>query len=98
MNKTLLRQAMRGMLPEVIRARPKTPLLGDLIGLFIESKEWQPVPLPDPPAELRKFVDWERLGTTLATAAGSTPWVGLRPVSLFYWLKLKAVVKEEGIG
>jgi asparagine synthase (glutamine-hydrolysing) len=98
MNKTLLREAMRGMLPEQIRARPKTPLLGGLIELFIESKKWQPVPVPEPTAELRKFVDWERLGATLATAAGSTLWVGLRPVSLFYWLKLKAVVKDEGIG
>jgi len=98
MKKALLREAMRGLLPEQIRARPKTPLLGDLTELFIESKKWQPVPLPEPTAELRKFVDWERLGTTLATAAGSTLWVGLRPISLFYWLKLKAVVKDEGIG
>ncbi len=28
------------MLPEQIRARPKTPLLGDLIGRFIEGKKW----------------------------------------------------------
>jgi len=95
MEKALLREAMRGTLPEMVRARPKTPLLGDSIKHFVESKQWRPVPLPDPAAELRWFVDWERLGTTLATAAGSTLWVGLRPVSLCYWLK--AVVNEEGI-
>jgi len=95
MEKELLREAMRGMLPEKVRARPKIPLLGDSIKYFIESKGWRPVPLPEPTPELREFVDWGRLGTTLATAAGSNLWVGLRPVSLCYWLK--GVVNEERI-
>jgi len=98
MEKALLREATRGMLPEVVRARPKTPLLGDLIKQFIESKKWRPLPLPEPATELREFVDWERLGTTLATAAGSNLWIGLRSVSLSYWLKAQAVVNEKRIG
>jgi len=97
MEKALLREAMRGMLPEEIRARPKTPFLGDFIKHFVESKKWSPLPFPEPAAELRNFVDWERLDTTLATAAGSTLWVGLRPISLCYWLKVKAVVNEKRI-
>jgi hypothetical protein len=97
MDKELLREAMRGLLPEAVRARPKTPFLGDSIKHFSESKKWSPLPLPEPAPELQKFVDWERLGTTLATAAGSNLWVGLRPVSLSYWLKAKAVVNEERI-
>ncbi len=95
MEKELLREAMRGMLPEEVRTRPKTPLLGDLIQQLIESKRWSPRTLPEPTAGLQTFVDGERLGTTLARAAGSTLWVGLRPVSLSYWLK--GVVNEEGI-
>jgi len=98
MKKALLREAMRGMLPEEVRARPKTPLLGDLIKHSIESKKWRPVPPPKPASELRQFVDWERLRTTLEAASGSTLWVGLRPVSLCYWLKAKGVVNEERIG
>jgi asparagine synthase (glutamine-hydrolysing) len=82
MKKALLREAMHGMLPEEVRVRPKTPLLGDLIKHSIESKKWKPVPLPEPHAELRQFVDWERVSATVATAAGSTLWVGLRSVSL----------------
>ncbi len=97
MEKVLLCDAMRGMLPEQVRARPKTPLLGDLIKHSIESKKWRPVPVPEPPPELQKFVDWKRLGTTLATAAGSTLWVGLRSVTLCYWLRVKGVVNDEGI-
>jgi asparagine synthase (glutamine-hydrolysing) len=95
MKKNLLREAMRGMLPEKIRTRPKSPLRGDLVQRFIDRKEWQPLPLPEPPKELGEFVDWERLGTTLTTAAGSTLWVGLRAVSLAHWLK--GVVNEQGI-
>src|SRR6266481_425786 len=97
MEKELLREAMRGMLPEEVRARPKTPLIGDFIKHFIETKKWRPAPLPEPTAELREFVDWERLRTTLETAAGSSLWVGLCPVSLSYWLKAKAVVNEKRI-
>ena len=89
MEKALLREAMRGMLPEEIRARPKTPFPGDSIKHFIASEKWSPLPLPEPAPELQEFVDWVRLGTTLATAAGSNLWVGLRPVSLSYWLKQK---------
>jgi len=96
--KELLRKAMHGVLPEAVRARPKTPLLGDLIKLSIETKKWKPMPLPEPDGELRQFVDWEQLGTTLAKASGSTLWVGLRPVSLCYWLKAKGVVNGERIG
>ena len=98
MEKVMLREAMRGMLPEEVRMRPKTPLLGDFLKHFIEAKKWSPLPLSKPAAELREFVDWERLGATLATAAGSTLWVGLRPVSLCYWLRRAInVVNEERI-
>lgn len=96
--KELLREAMRGMLPEEVRARPKTPLLGDFLKHYIEVKKWSPLPLSEPAAELREYVNWKRLGTTLATAAGSTLWAGLRPVSLCYWLRGTInVVKEERI-
>ena len=92
MEKTLLREAMRGILPEEIRTRPKTPLLDDSLQLFIDSKQWSPLPLPEPAAEIREFVDWNQLGTTLDTAAGFNLWVALRPVSLCCWLK--GVVNE----
>jgi asparagine synthase (glutamine-hydrolysing) len=95
MEKELLREAMRGMLPEAVRTRPKTPLLGDFIKHFTETRKWSPLPIPEPTPEVREFVDWERLCATLATAAGSILWVGLRPVSLCYWLK--GIVNEERI-
>lgn len=96
MEKTLLREAMRGMLPEEVRTRPKVPLLGDSVGYFVETKQWSPLPLPTPAAGVLEFVDWERLRATLETARGSSLWVALRPVSLSYWLK--GVVNGGRIG
>jgi asparagine synthase (glutamine-hydrolysing) len=87
MEKELLREAMRGKLPEKIRSRAKTPLPVDPLDCFIENNKWSSLPLPKPPAELLTYVDWQKLGATLGTASGSTLWNSLRPVSLGYWLK-----------
>lgn len=87
MEKRLLREAMRGVLPEEIRVRPKTPLNVEPIDHFVESNQWSPFPLPPPSKEMRLFVDWERLNATLAEARGSKLWAGLRALSLHYWLK-----------
>jgi asparagine synthase (glutamine-hydrolysing) len=85
--KELLRQAVRGLLPEAVRMRPKAPLLGDSLTLFVQSGDWKPVPLPEPTSELQTLVDWKHLGTILSQAKGSALWVALRPVSLNRWLK-----------
>jgi asparagine synthase (glutamine-hydrolysing) len=86
-HKDLLRQTMRGLLPEKIRLRPKTPLLGDPLALHVERGAWSPTPPAEPAAELREFVDWEQLRATLATAPGSTLWTHIRGLSLNYWFE-----------
>jgi len=55
MDKELLREAMRGLLPEAVRARPKTPFLGDSIKHFIESKKWSPLPFRSPLQSFRNL-------------------------------------------
>ena len=87
MEKELLRDAMRGMLPEEIRSRPKTPLPVEPIDCFVKNKRWGPLPLLEPSPEIRTYVDWQKLGATLGTATSSTLRIGLRPVSLSYWLE-----------
>src|SRR5260370_13282941 len=74
MEKELLRKAMRGILPEEIRSRPKTALLFEPIDCFVKSNRWSPLPLAEPPSEIRTYVDWQRLGATLVTATGLTLW------------------------
>jgi asparagine synthase (glutamine-hydrolysing) len=86
-HKDLLRQTMRGLLPEKIRLRPKTPLLGDPLALHVERGNWHPAPPAEPAAELREFVNWEQFRATLASAPGSTLWTHLRGLSLNYWFE-----------
>ena len=93
MGKELLRQAMRGLLPEEVRSRPKTILAIDPLDCFVQNKKWSPLPLPTPPDELRTYVDWQRLGATLTAATGSALWSGLRPISLGHWM----VVENRGL-
>jgi asparagine synthase (glutamine-hydrolysing) len=92
MHKELLRQTMRGLLPERIRTRPKVPLLGDPLRIHAESGGWSPLGLAEPASKMRMFVDWEQLSANLVGARSSDLWSDLRPVSLDYWLK--AVEKE----
>lgn len=87
MNKALLRETMRELLPDEIRARPKTPLPVELVDAFAEGNRWTALSLPRVWDELGGFVDSKQLAETLRLARGSTLWVGLRPVSLGYWLK-----------
>ena len=87
MGKQLLRDAARDRLPEVVRRRPKTPLAGDLLERFVETSTWNPLPLPEPVAEIHGFVDWEKLKFILPKATGPALLGALRPVSLHYWLK-----------
>jgi len=93
MDKELLRRAMRGLLPEEIRSRPKTPLVGDVLALQMERGCWSPLPLPAPPEGLRTLVHWEKLGATLENGPILFPGADLRPVSLLYWIK--AVENEQ---
>lgn len=92
MEKELLRQAMRGLLPEEIRLRPKTPLMGDPLTLHVQNGKWSASPLPFPAKEIERFVDWERVGKNLAVGTGSTLRVDLRAVSLNHWLENAAKI------
>ena len=87
MEKELLRVTMRGMLPEEIRTRAKTPLLKDPLVEQANRLRWRPLPLPAQHPILDEFVDWAKLETTLLRASGSQLWDDLRPISLNNWVK-----------
>jgi asparagine synthase (glutamine-hydrolysing) len=87
MHKELLRQTMRGLLPERIRTRPKVPLLGDPLRIHAKRGSWNPPVHSERATGVRMFVDWEQLRATLGGARSSDLWSDLRPVSLNYWLK-----------
>jgi asparagine synthase (glutamine-hydrolysing) len=85
MHKHLLRQAMRGSLPEEILARRKTPFLGDPLVLLRASGRWQPSAPAEPAEAVRPFVDWCSLSKILDNAKDSSIWEALRPISLHHW-------------
>jgi asparagine synthase (glutamine-hydrolysing) len=87
MNKELLRTSMLGLLPEEVRVRKKTPLLGDPLQLHAEKNGWKAV-LPDGACErLDKFVNCKMLSATSRPALGLSLWADVRPIALDYWLK-----------
>ena len=87
MEKELLREAMREMLPEEVRTRGKTPLRTDTFAAQANRLKWSPLPLPSRHPLLAEFVDWAKLEATLGGVPGSQLWDDLRPVSLNYWVK-----------
>src|SRR2546428_3919053 len=87
MEKELLREAMRGVLPEEVRTRRKTPLVQSPFVMQAERVKWTPLPLPPAHPVLAEFLDWKKLDATLAALPGSQLWGDLRPLSLNSWVK-----------
>jgi asparagine synthase (glutamine-hydrolysing) len=85
--KELLRQAMKGLLPEDVRTRRKTPLFQSPFALQVQRLNWSPLPLPKAHPLVAELVDWSKLDATLRTVSGSQLWDDLRPVSLNHWVK-----------
>lgn len=87
-SKTLLREAMRGLLPEAVRTRPKTPLRGDPTPAQFRRANLQPaVDMID--NKLEPFVDARVLRETLRHLSGvpdADLWQLCFPLSLARWL------------
>lgn len=84
--KELLRKAMRGILPEPVCARPKSPLAGSP---FIETlkdpkshwiDQFAPVPL------LANFVERSSIPSCVGESDDYRLWMNARPLSLNFWL------------
>lgn len=86
-NKTLLREAMAGRLPERVRTRPKTPLLSDPALAQIQSAgngQLEKIPLSE---ELDRYVDRSALLTPNSKMNQEQLSSGLRPYCLNIWLQ-----------
>lgn len=86
--KTLLREAMRGLLPEVVRTRPKTVLRGDPMPVRFRRANLQPaIDMIDDTME--PFVDTRVLRETLrhlSAVPDADLWQLCFPLSLARWL------------
>lgn len=83
-DKLVMREAMKNVLPEPVRLRPKTPLQGDPIGELARRGRGASLPSQLSPG-VTEYVDPARLaGAELLP--GSDAWSASRPCSLHFWL------------
>ena len=94
-DKELSRRAMRGRLPDAVVHRPKTPLIDDPLCHCTLPVGWPDEVPSSVRRRLETFVNWDKWCETLSGTKGSLSWLGLRPISLSYWLK--AVENQMGI-
>lgn len=86
-DKELLREAARGVLPDAVRLRRKSPLLGDpLIALLQQTESaWVDSFVPEP--GLGTYVERRRIPKVFGEKDPWTAWIHLRPLSLNFWLR-----------
>ena len=88
-DKHLLRTASKGLLPESVRKRAKTPLPRDPVQVAVENGIWIPKCQEPVSGLLQEMVDVRKLSETLKTRAGSLQWINHYPLSLELWLKMR---------
>jgi asparagine synthase (glutamine-hydrolysing) len=89
-DKQLLREAARGILPDKVRLRRKSPLLADPLVALLQQKESAWVDSFAPVPELGRYVDRPRIPKVWGERDSWTAWIHLRPLSLNFWLRSQA--------
>ncbi len=89
-DKELLREAARGVLPEAVRLRRKSPLLTDPLIALLQRTESAWVDSFVPVPELGRYVVRERIPRVFGEKNAWSAWIDLRPISLNFWLRSKA--------
>jgi asparagine synthase (glutamine-hydrolysing) len=86
-NKHLLSAAMRSALPDPIRLRPKTPLVGNPLIQCLRSYEARWIDRYVPTPALTQYVDKVSIPQIAGEEDLNMVWMNLRPLSLNYWLQ-----------
>ncbi len=86
-DKEILREASRGILPDAVRLRKKTTLLEDPIIATLQRPEAAWVDHFEPAPDLRSYVVQSRIPRLVGTQDSIIAWVNLRPISLNFWLQ-----------
>ena len=89
-DKELLREAARGILPDAVRLRRKSPLLADPLLAFLQQRESAWVDSFEAAPELGRYVERRRIPTVFREKDAWTAWIHLRPLSLNFWLRSRA--------
>lgn len=92
-DKELLRETARGILPDAVRLRRKSPLLADPLVALVQHKESAWVDSFVPVPELGRYVVRERVPKVFGEKDAWTAWIHLRPLSLNFWLRSQAAAR-----
>jgi asparagine synthase (glutamine-hydrolysing) len=86
-DKQLLRDAARGVLPDAVRLRRKSPLPADPLNALLQQPGADWVDRFEPVPELCHYVVRNRIPTVVAEKDSWKAWINLRPLSLNFWLR-----------
>jgi asparagine synthase (glutamine-hydrolysing) len=93
-NKALVRQAMRGSLPDSIRLRPKAVLAGSPAREALGREESRWVDHFVPTAELSHYVNRAAVPALAGETNLGRIWTHLRPLSLQFWLRSRNAFRD----
>jgi asparagine synthase (glutamine-hydrolysing) len=85
-DKELLREAARGVLPDQVRLRRKSPLPADQLVALIDRPESAWVDTFKPLPELEQYIVRSRVPVVSREKDPWRAWINLRPLSLNFWL------------
>src|SRR5262249_53739098 len=88
-DKTIVRLAMRGSLPEPVCRRPKTVAAHDPIVALLQTPDARWVDHFEAVPTLHRYVDRERVPRVCGETDQNAIWTNVRPLCLNYWLKVQ---------
>ena len=97
-DKELLRQAARGVLPNAVRLRRKSPLLADPLIALLQRPESAWVDSFEPCPELGEYVQRNRIPKVFGDKNAWNVWIHLRPLSLNFWLRSQGASGIKHLG
>ena len=86
-DKELLREAARGILPEAVRLRRKSPLLADPLIALLQQPESAWIDSFESVPELGRYVERHLIPKVFGEKDVWAAWIHLRPLSLNFWLR-----------
>ena len=86
-DKELLREAARGILPDAVRLRRKSPLLADPLTALLQQPESAWVDSFEGVPELGQYVERRLIPKVFGENDVWNAWIHLRPLSLNFWLR-----------
>jgi len=86
-DKELLREAGRGVLPDAVRLRRKSPLLSDPLIAILQRPESAWVDSFEADGKLGRYVERRSVPKVFREKDPWSAWIHLRPLSLNFWLR-----------